>query len=89
MLMIGTLGALIAGILIPSISIIMGSVADTFGNKNDIGQMSATIKSTAKWIALIAGSIFFFGYIFFAFWQHLAENISLKLRKLYLNALLK
>ena len=36
----------------------------------------------------MACSIFVFAYIFFAFWQHLAENISLNLRKLYLKALL-
>jgi hypothetical protein len=34
--MVGTIGALIAGILIPSISIIMGSVADSFGSKSDV-----------------------------------------------------
>jgi hypothetical protein len=68
MLTVGTIGALIAGILIPSISMIMGSVADAFGNNTDVSDMSTTISSTAKWIALIAASIFFFGYVFFAFW---------------------
>ena len=68
MLVIGTIGAVIAGILIPSISMIMGSIADTFGNNNDSpDDLSDTIKNTAKWIALVALSIFFFGYIFFAF----------------------
>jgi hypothetical protein len=32
MMFLGTSGAVIAGALIPSISIIMGTVADTFGN---------------------------------------------------------
>lgn len=36
MLTIGTIGALIAGILIPSISMIMGSVADAFGSNSDV-----------------------------------------------------
>ena len=33
--------------------------------------------------------IFIFSYIFYAFWNHLAENISLRLRKVYLQALLR
>ena len=33
MLIIGTLGAIVAGLLVPSISIIMGSIAGTFGDK--------------------------------------------------------
>jgi len=32
MMFLGTTGAIIAGALIPSISMIMGSVANTFGN---------------------------------------------------------
>ena len=68
MLVIGTIGAMIAGMLIPSISLIMGSVADTFGNGSDVSQIHSTIEKTAKWIAIVAASIFFFGYVFFAFW---------------------
>jgi hypothetical protein len=68
MLIIGTIGAIIAGMLIPSISMIMGSIADTFENGSDVSQMHSAIENTAKWIAIVSGSIFFFGYVFFAFW---------------------
>ncbi len=33
--------------------------------------------------------IFIFSYFFYAFWNHLAENISFNLRKEYLKALLR
>jgi ATP-binding cassette subfamily B (MDR/TAP) protein 1 len=50
--------------------------------------MTEIIGNTAKIIGVIASVIAIFSYIFFAFWQHLAENISLNLRKKYLKALL-
>ena len=37
---------------------------------------------------LSALSLFIFSYMFFAFWQHLAENITTDLRKRYLAALM-
>ena len=66
----------------------MGSIANNFGQDADISNMSETIGKTSKLVAGVAVVIFVFSYIFFAFWQHLAENISLRLRKIYLRALL-
>jgi ABC-type multidrug transport system fused ATPase/permease subunit len=37
----------------------------------------------------IAVGLFLFSYIFYSFWQHLGENISNKLRKRYLAALMR
>jgi len=88
MLAIGTFGAIIAGLMLPSIALIMGSIANNFGQDADISNMSETIGKTSKLVAGVAVVIFVFSYIFFAFWQHLAENISLRLRKIYLRALL-
>ena len=89
MLIIGTIGAIVAGLLLPSIALIMGSIANIFGDDGISGEeMSETIAETAKLICLVSVLIFVFAYIFFAFWQHLAENISLKLRKMYLKSLL-
>ena len=50
--------------------------------------MSEKIGVVSKLVAVVALLVFVFAYIFFAFWQHLAENISLNLRKMYLRALL-
>ena len=38
--------------------------------------------------AFVALGLFSFSYMFFAFWQHLAENITNNLRKRYLAALM-
>jgi ATP-binding cassette subfamily B (MDR/TAP) protein 1 len=88
MLAIGTFGAIIAGLMLPSIALIMGSIANNFSGDADQYNMSETIGKTSKLVAAVAMVIFVFSYIFFSFWQHLAENISLRLRKIYLRALL-
>jgi len=89
MMTIGTISAIIAGLFLPSISLIMGSIANNFGDGDiDPSEMSELVAQTSKLVILVSVVIFVFGYIFFAFWQHLAENISLNLRKLYLRALL-
>lgn len=43
----------------------------------------------ASYVILIATSLFIFSYVFFAFWQHLAENIVTDLRKRYLKSLMR
>lgn len=40
-------------------------------------------------VSLIALSLFIFAYMFFAFWQHLAANITKSLRKRYIAALMQ
>ena len=55
----------------------------------DLSMMSDKVSQIIRLVALVALAIFFFGYLFFALWQHLAENISFNLRKIYLDALLK
>lgn len=90
MLLIGTIAAMIAGILLPSIAFIMSQFASSFGKGDlDPSAMTDVIGSVSKIVAAIAVAIWVFAYVFFAFWQHLAENISLRLRKLYLQALLQ
>lgn len=45
MLFVGTFGAVIAGLLIPSIAMIMGSIAQSFGESGmDLGMMSDKVQ---------------------------------------------
>jgi len=47
------------------------------------------MSTIAAYVILIAASLFTFTYIFFAFWQHLAENIVTDLRMRYLRSLMR
>jgi ATP-binding cassette, subfamily B (MDR/TAP), member 1 len=88
MLLIGTAGAIIAGLFVPTIALIMGEIAQKFGGKVDPAALAETVAAVSWLVAGVSMIIFVFAYIFFAFWQHVAENISLRLRKIYLKSLL-
>ena len=66
----GTASAILAGAILPSISLVMGNVAVAFSggsggsSVNILSQMSVI----ASVVMLIALSLFVFSYIFFAFW---------------------
>lgn len=90
----GTIASILAGAILPSISLVMGNVAAAFsgnssvdpdGNQNILQTMSV-IASIVSMIALL---LFAFSYMFFAFWQHLAAHITLNLRRKYIAALMK
>lgn len=51
-------------------------------------QLMDSMEVTAGYIMLIAAGLIITSYTFFAFWQHLAENIILDLRKKYIAALM-
>lgn len=90
LLIAGTISSLLAGAILPSISLIMGNVASAFtpggqGATDIISEMNFI----ASYVILIATCLFIFSYFFFAFWQHLAENITSDLRQRYLRALLR
>lgn len=85
---IGTFSAIFAGIILPSISLIMANVAQAFSNP-DSGSISGTMGKIASYVVIIAVGLFTFSYMFFAFWQQLADNITTDLRKRYLAALME
>jgi hypothetical protein len=92
LLTFGTLAAVLAGAILPSISLVMGNVAAAFsGNENsssDSNGLLQTMTIIAAVVSLIALSLFVFAYMFYAFWQHLAANITKGLRKRYIAALM-
>lgn len=88
-LILGTIGAIIGGGMIPSISIIMGDVTDTFDPSTSPDKVLHDMKKVAIAITILAGCIWIFSYFYFAFWQHLAENITSDLRKRYMQSLMK
>ena len=89
---VGSFAAIAAGAILPSISLIMGNVAMTFTNTTnpnpDPNSMVHNMAMISAFVAFVALGLFSFSYMFFAFWQHLAENITNNLRKRYLAALM-
>ena len=85
---------MLAGAILPSVSLIMGNVANAFtqggaASSGGGGDILSDMSFITSYVVLIATSLFIFSYAFFAFWQHLAENIVTDLRKRYICALMK
>lgn len=78
----GTLASVLAGAILPSISLVMGNVAAAFSGNDDTSpddgntNILQTMTVIASIVALIALCLFVFSYMFYAFWQHLAANIT-------------
>ena len=91
LLFIGSLAAIIAGGILPSVSLIMGNVASAFseGSSGDSGDIISNMSEIASYVIMISVTAFLFSYMFFAFWQHLAENIVTDLRRRYIRALMR
>jgi ATP-binding cassette subfamily B (MDR/TAP) protein 1 len=87
---VGTTAAILAGAILPSISLVMGNVAVAFsgGSSTSSANILSQMSVIASIVMLIALALFVFSYMFFAFWQHLAENITTDLRKRYIKALM-
>jgi ATP-binding cassette subfamily B (MDR/TAP) protein 1 len=90
LLVFGTISAILAGAILPSVSLIMGNVADAFTSGGSGGtDIISNMSFIASYVVLIATTLFTFSYLFFAFWQHLAENIVTDLRLRYIRALMR
>jgi ATP-binding cassette subfamily B (MDR/TAP) protein 1 len=89
LMILGSIGAVLAGCLLPGISIAMGSVTNTYNPKNTKESVLNDMKMICLYINLVGIGCWIFGYIYFAFWQHLAQNISFDLRSRYLHAILR
>jgi len=84
LLVVGTISALIAGMILPTIAVIMGSVAEAFTGGSGSADPLSEMNIIVAYVITIALFLFVFSYIFFAFWQHLGENITIDLRQRYL-----
>ena len=70
----------------------MGNVAAAFsgsGSAQEGGDIITNMGFIATYVIMIATSLFLFSYLFFAFFQHLAENIITDLRMRYIRALMR
>ncbi|CDW89499.1 abc transporter [Stylonychia lemnae] len=88
-MIIGTLSAITTGVLLPLFSILSGQLADTFDPKNTPEDIKQAMNVVSAYIALLGFGTWLFAYIYFSFWQHVAENIAFNLRVKYLKAILQ
>jgi hypothetical protein len=76
--------AVLAGAILPSISLIMGNVATAFTgdttNTDPDSSLISQMNYIVTYVILISMGEFVFSYLFYALFQHLAENIANDLR---------
>ncbi len=82
------IGAIVAGALYPALAIVIGALTNAFDPNNASSEIVAKMRSLVIIIVIIGFGAWIFAYMFFAFFQHLAENISFDLRKRFLHHLL-
>ena len=68
LLVFGTIAAICAGAIAPSIALIMGSVASAFADKSGSVDLTVNMTQLTEFVVMIATSLFVFAYIFFSFW---------------------
>jgi ABC transporter transmembrane region len=82
------MSAIISGVLTPAVSIVMGDILTVFNPSSAESELLNQMSNLTIYISIVGAIQWFFCYAMFAFWQHLAENISYDLRSKYLRALL-
>lgn len=89
LMIIGTVSAIVAGCLLPAMAIIMGAILNSFGYNDNKDEVLESMRWVCLFTCIVGIGIWIFGYIYYAFWQHLAQNISFDLRSRYLRAVLR
>ena len=85
----GTAAAVLAGMILPSIALIMGNVTAAFTDGASKQTIIDQMNFIASYVVMISVGLFITSYVFFAFWSNLAENIVIDLRKRYMQALMR
>ena len=68
----GTLGAIVAGFLLPCIALCMGAITNTYSPSNTKEEVLDQMKTISLYICLVGIATWFFAYLYYAFWQHMA-----------------
>lgn len=89
LMVIGSLAAVFTGFLMPGLAILIGLITGTFDPDNSPDEIYNQMSILAGVIVLIGVVTWITSYIYYGFWQHLAENVSFDLRSRYLRAVLR
>ena len=88
LLILGTIGCMIASAIYPAIAVLMGLVIDAFNPINPPKEIMNTMRMILIACFICSAIAWIGSYMFFAFFQHIAENISFDLRRRFLHHLL-
>lgn len=72
LMVVGIVSAIIAGGLLPFVSVAQGEVTNSFDPNNAKEAIFDRMKQVALVICLVGVGQWFFSYVYYAFWQHLA-----------------
>jgi hypothetical protein len=72
LMVVGIVSAIIAGGLLPFVSVAQGEVTNSFDPNNAREAIYDRMKQVALVICLVGVGQWFFSYVYYAFWQHLA-----------------
>lgn len=68
LMIIGTISAIIAGVILPCMAIAMGSVTNAFDPLETADDRLNTMRLICLYICLVGIGGWVFGYVYFAFW---------------------
>lgn len=86
--MIGAFCAALTGLSLPSFALVFGEVVQTFDPKNGASLEDLMI-ALLKNIMAVAGTIWVMAYLNYSLMQMAAEQLTIRLRGLYLRSLLR
>jgi len=72
LMVVGIVSAIISGGLLPFVSVAQGEVTNSFDPNNAKEAIFDRMKQVALVICLVGVGQWFFSYVYYAFWQHLA-----------------
>lgn len=85
----GLFAGIIAGAFVPSLGIIIGEITVTFDPDLSNSEINREMSKIFIGTQILGVIIWLFCYFYFAFWQHVAENVTFSLRTRYIHTLLK
>ena len=72
LMILGTVSAILAGFIIPCMAIAMGQVTNAFNPNSTAESRMDQMRLICLYMCLVGIGGWIFGYIYYAFWQHLA-----------------
>lgn len=85
---LGAVCSTLTGLCLPTFALVFGEVVSTFDPQNS-ATLDDLMTSLLKSILIVAATIFILGYVNYALMQQAAEQLTIKLRGMYLRSLLR